>query len=165
MAPNGLIVNFDGPWVGRRHDAGMLQESGLLQTLQQKMYGLREIFLLYGDPAYPISDYIEGPFRQGAIPLTDVELNFDEKMNGSRIAVEWGFGETIQQFAFLDFYKNLKIGLQPVGKCYVIGSLLQNCRTCLGYAGKTSDFFNLVPPTMEVYLRNAFVWLIGWLTE
>lgn len=155
MAPNGIIVNLDGPWVGRRHDAGMLQESGLLDMLREKMHDLGQTFLLYGDPAYPISEVIEGPFRQGAAPLTQVETNFNERMSGVRISVEWGFGEVVQQFAFLDFSKNLKIGLQSVGKYYAVGTILTNCRVCLGYGGKTADFFGVVPPTLETYLRDV----------
>lgn len=155
MVPNGLFVHLNGPWIGRRHDAGMLQESGLLDALRDKMAAMGELLLLYGDPAYPVSDYIKAPFRHGAAPRSNVESNFNERMSGSRISIEWGFGEIIQQFAFLDFNKNLRIGLQPVGKYYVVDTLLQNCRTCLGYAGKTADFYKLTPPSLEVYLSNA----------
>lgn len=65
MAPNGLVVNLGGPWVGRRHHFGMLADSGLLNLLGTKMNELGRIFQIYGDPAYPVSDYIEAPFRQG----------------------------------------------------------------------------------------------------
>lgn len=76
-------------------------------------------------------------------------------MSGSRIAVEWGFEEVIQHFAIVDFYTNLKIGLMPVGKHYTVGTLLTNCRVCLGYGEKTSDFFGVSPPSLETYLRNV----------
>lgn len=154
MTPNGIIANLDGPWVGRRHDSGMLTESGLLDSLRVKMETLGQKFRLYGDPAYPISEYIEGPFRKGAAELTVIEKDFNEAMSGLRIAVEWGFGEVIQTWAFLDFYKNLKIGLQPVGTYYAVGTLLTNCRVCLGLGGKVSDFFGVPPPSLEEYLNN-----------
>lgn len=109
---------------------------------------------LYGDPAYPISNYIEGPFRESAVGLTDVEKLFNEDMSSVRIAVEWGFGEVVQQFAFLDFYKNLKIGLQPVGTLCTVGTLLTNCRVCLGHGGKVADFCGIPPPGLEMYLSN-----------
>ena len=35
VVPNDLIANICGPVEGRRHDAGLLKDSGLLTTLQQ----------------------------------------------------------------------------------------------------------------------------------
>jgi len=37
ITPNGLICHLFGPLEGRRHDAFMLHESGLLQELARKM--------------------------------------------------------------------------------------------------------------------------------
>ena len=34
--------------------------------------------------------------------------------------VEWGFGKICLTFAYLDFKKNLKVLLQPVGKYYLV---------------------------------------------
>ncbi|XP_055353196.1 uncharacterized protein LOC129599081 [Paramacrobiotus metropolitanus] len=151
MAPNGIVVNLVGPWVGLRHDSGILADSGLLRALETKMEQMGKIFRLYGDPAYPISAYLEGPFK----PATNqIEYDFNEAMSPCRIAVEWGFGEVVQQFAFLDFWKNLKIFLQPVGLLYTVGTLLLNCRVCLGYGGKVADYFCVVPATLEVRLNN-----------
>lgn len=39
--PNGLVANLYGPVEGRRHDAGMLKDSGLLNTLQRKAHSPR----------------------------------------------------------------------------------------------------------------------------
>ncbi|XP_066030312.1 uncharacterized protein [Pocillopora verrucosa] len=38
VVPNGLIANLYGPVEGARHDAGMLKDSGLLQTLEREAY-------------------------------------------------------------------------------------------------------------------------------
>ena len=38
VAPNGLIANLYGPVEGKRHDSGMLAESGLLTDLQQHSF-------------------------------------------------------------------------------------------------------------------------------
>jgi nuclease HARBI1 len=51
--------------------------------------------------------------------------------------VEWGFGKISGNFAFLDFKKNLKLLLQPVGHYYLVGRLLTNVHTCL-YGSQTS---------------------------
>ncbi|GAU88330.1 hypothetical protein RvY_01046 [Ramazzottius varieornatus] len=132
----------------------MLAESGLLDLLKNKMAEVGAVYRVYGDPTYPISEYLEAPFRAGAAELSEEETDFNKAMAEVRIAVEWGFGEVIQQFAFLDYSKNLKILWQPVGTLYTIGTLLTNCRVCLGHAGKVSDFFGVAPPSLEQYLKN-----------
>ena len=83
--------------------------------------------------------------------MTDEQQEFNGRMSDVRVCVEWGFGKIIQQFAYLDFKKNLKILLQPVAKFYIVGALLTNCHTCL-YGSLTSKYFNVDPP----YTGNIF---------
>ncbi|XP_067025122.1 uncharacterized protein [Acropora muricata] len=150
VCPNGLIANLFLPVAGRHHDAFMLHESNLIPRLQAKSAAL-PIFTLYGDPAYPLCQHSLGPYR-GAQLTPDQQL-FNERMSKVRESVEWSFGKVVQYFAFLDFKKNLKVLLQPVGKYYVVGSLLINCHTCL-YGSVTSSYFGLQPPDLGTYLRN-----------
>lgn len=53
------------------------------------------------------------------------------------------FGDIINSFKFLDYKKNLKIGLS---------ALLRNAITCLN-GNQTSEFFDLEPPTLEEYFQ------------
>ena len=140
-----------GPIEGRRHDAFMLGESGLLDKLLRFEKPNGDPYIIYGDPAYGLTLNIMSPFR-GA-HLTDNEQEFNTQMSKVRVSVEWGFGKIIQMFAYLDFKKNLKVLLQPVGKYYLVASILINCHTCL-YGSQTSTFFNLQPPSLETYLLN-----------
>ncbi|CAH3188639.1 unnamed protein product, partial [Porites evermanni] len=151
MAPNGLIAHLYGPLEGKRHDAFMLGVSGLLPQLERITKPDGEPYVVYGDPAYGISRHIIAPFR-GA-HLTPLQQQFNSDMSKVRASVEWGFGKISQYFAYLDFHKNLKVLLQPVGKYYAVGALLANCHTCL-YGSVTSSFFELEPPSLEVYLSN-----------
>ena len=139
-----------GPLEGRRHDAFMLSVSGLPDKLQQLSQPSTP-YVLYGDPAYGVSSHILSPFR--GLHLTPREQEFNRSMGAVRISVEWTFGKILQQFAYLDFKKNQKVLLQPVGKYYLVGALLTNCHTCC-YSSQTSTFFNLPPPSLESYLRN-----------
>ncbi|GAU91501.1 hypothetical protein RvY_03740 [Ramazzottius varieornatus] len=109
-----------------------------------------KICRLYGDPAYPISEYLEAPFRAGAAELSQEEKNFNEAMPGVRIAVEWGFGEVVQHFASLDHSKSLKVLWRPVGTLYTVDTLLTNPRVCLGHAGKVG----IALPSLEQYLET-----------
>ena len=41
---------------------------------------------------------------------------FNEKRSAVRASVEWLFADIINYFKFLDFKKNLRVGLSQVGK-------------------------------------------------
>jgi hypothetical protein len=151
VAPNGLIAHMFEPIEGRRHDAFMLAASGLLDKLEPFRNPGGEPYVLYGDPAYGISHNILAPFR-GA-QLTDDQKEFNKRMSKVRVSVEWGFGKIIQNFAFLDFRRNLKILLQPFSKYYIVASLLKNCPTCL-YGSLTGTYFGVDPPSLETFLCN-----------
>lgn len=141
-----------GPVEGKRHDAFMLNVSGLSPLLQQFVKPNGEPFVVYGDPAYGINQNILAPFR-GA-NLTGDEKAFNKAMSKVRISVEWGFGKITQYFAYLDFKKNQKVLLQPIGKYYLVASILINCHTCL-YGSVTGTYFELNPPSLETYLLNS----------
>ena len=104
---------------GRRHDTGMLADSGLLQNLQQFAFSpTGQAMCIYGDPAYPLRIHLQAPFRNHA--LTPQMQAYNAVMSGVRTSVEWLFGDIINYFKFLDFKKNLKIQLSSVGKMYVV---------------------------------------------
>ena len=148
--PSGMIANLFGPAEGCRHDSGMLRISGVLNQLEANMI-LRngDIYSLYGDQAYPLSPFIITPFKGAA--LTPDQALFNKRMSELRVSVEWAFGKLISQFAFMDYRKNQKLYLQPIGKYYIVAALLTNCHSCL-YGNETADFFGVVPPSLQQYL-------------
>ena len=140
-----------GPIEGRRHDAFMLGVSGLPDQRRRFQTPTGEPYVVYGDPAYGLAHNIIGPFRGAHI--ADDEQAFNTEMSKVRTCVKWGFGKICLNFAYLDFKKNLKVLLQPVGKYNLVASILIDCHTCL-YGSQTSTFFNLDPPSLETYLSN-----------
>lgn len=151
MFPNGIIGHLFGPVEGRRHDTFLLTESGLMTLLQNHCHDDDGApFYLYGDQAYPPSQHLISPFRGAR--LTEDEQQFNAEMCKVRLAVEWGFGKVISIFSFLDYKKGLKLWLHPVGKYYIIGTLLTNCHTCL-YGSVTTSSFGVAPPLLEEYLH------------
>ena len=53
---------------GRRHDAGILTESRLLNDLQAFANSLLgNPYCIYGDPAYPLRVHFQVPFRNRAL--------------------------------------------------------------------------------------------------
>ena len=121
----------------------MLADSGLLQDLEQYAFStVGQPMCIYGDPAYPLRVHLQAPF-QGAAVTAQMAM-FNASMSSTRMSVEWLFGDIINSFKFMDFKKNLKIGLSSVGKMYVVSALLRNALTCL-YGNETSGFFYLEP--------------------
>ena len=45
---------------------------------------------------------------------------YNAEMSSVRVTVEWLFGDVINDFKFLDFKKNFKIGMSNVGKMYLV---------------------------------------------
>lgn len=148
VTPNGLIANMFGPVEGRRHDAALLAESGILNRITYFAEDNSPL-CLYGDAAYPLSPHLLCPYKNAI--LTQEQQAFNTGMSGAREAVEWAFGKIVQNFAFVDFKKNQKMYLQPVGKYYLIAALLTNCHTCF-YGSQISTYFGLEPPSINEYL-------------
>ena len=67
------------------------------------------------------------------------------------MSVESLFGDIAEYFKFIDFKKNLKLGMSAIGKQYIVTALFRNVLTCL-YGNSTSEFFQLEPPTLLEYL-------------
>ena len=127
----------------------MLVDSGLLDSLQQHAYSTtNQPLCIYGDPAYPLRVHLQAPFRHAVI--TPQMQAFNTSMSAVRVSVEWLFGDVINYFKFIDFKKNLNIGLSSVGKMYIVCAILRNALTCL-YKNQTSYYFNLDPPTLHEY--------------
>lgn len=140
---------------GRKHDSGMLADSGLLQQLSQYAFSSTgDPMCLYGDPAYPLRIHLQAPFRNAV--LTPQMHFFNESMSSVRESVEWLFADIVNYFKFLDFKKNLKLQLSAVGKFYIVAAILRNALTCM-YFNETSKFFGLEPPTLQEYFSWDFI--------
>ncbi len=148
MLPNGLVAHSFGPYPGSRHDAAMYGVSGLEQLLRGVTSNGTQM-AIYGDAAYPLRPWLLTPFQGNH--LTAQQAAFNSAMNPLHTCVEWGFSKLTTYFAFLNYYGNLKMKLQPIGQYFSVPSLLMNCHTCL-YGSETSQFFSLDPPLLDIYL-------------
>lgn len=134
---------------GRKHDAGMLADSGLLRDLEHHAFSpTGNPMALYGDPAYPLRVHLVVPYRTAGI--TPQMEEFNKAMSSVRISVEWLFGDIVNYFKFVDFKKTQKISLSAVGKMYIVCGILRNAMTSL-YGNFTTDFFDIDPPTLQDY--------------
>lgn len=144
--PNGLIMDLAGPFIGIRHDCRMVLESGINNKLN---YCLQETEVIYGDPAYGLGNHIVCPYEHAN--LLPNEIEFNRKMAGVRISVEWGFGRVVSLFKGLHYGKHWKLFLQPVGLYYKAGAILTNVHACL-YGNEISHYFGN-QMTMEEYFH------------
>lgn len=108
-----------GPIKGRQHDAFMLHMSDLIEELGKIEKPDGEPCAIYGlyRPSLWHTNIL--------VPFKGNNLNADQKafkrnMSHVRVSVEWGFGK-ISIFLFAWTL------LQPVGKYYLVGTILINC--------------------------------------
>ena len=87
-----LNVHYFGYQEGRKHDAGMLADSGLLNDLQRYAFSpTGQAMCLYGDPAYPLRIHLQAPFRNAV-------LTFNSSMSTVRESVEWLFSTILNSW-------------------------------------------------------------------
>ena len=87
VTPNGLIANLFGPVEGRRHDSGMLADSGLLPQLEEHCHTPNNMQLcIYGDMGYPVRPQLQTPFR--GVNITPEQNDYNNAMSKVRTAVE-----------------------------------------------------------------------------
>ena len=114
----------------------MLRDSDLLTQLRHYSHSPHgDPLCIYGDLAYPLRPQLQAPVR--GLHLTPLQQNFSSSMSKVRTSVEWVFGDITNSFSFLDYKKNLKVGLSTIGKMYIVCALFTNARTCL-YSSTTS---------------------------
>ena len=132
------------------HDARMLGESRLYDCLEQFAFSRNgDPMRIFGDPANPLRIHFQAPFHEAN--LTQAMQDFNKSVSLVRVSVEWLFGDIANYFKFLDFKKNLKIGLSQIGKMYMGCAILKNA--CL-YKNSTSQYFDMDPPTLHDYIAK-----------
>ena len=151
FVPDGYIACLFSPVPSKTHDSRLLRESELLQQLQQFMMPTpaTTIYSLYGDLAYPQSVYLLGGFRN--VEFGSDEALYNRLLSSVRITVEWGFGELVYQWKFLDFKQAMKIFKCPVAQYYVNAAFLSNLRNCL-LGSRMQKYFGAAQLTIDEYL-------------
>ena len=107
------------------------------------------IYSLYGDLAYPQSVYLLGGFRN--VEGGSDEASYNRLLSSVRITVEWGFGELVDQWKFLDFKQAMKIFKCPVAQYYINAAFLSNLRNCL-LGSRMQQYFGATQLTIDEYL-------------
>lgn len=146
----GLITHIWGPELARRHDAFMLARSGLLHQLRAMAERTGRTYCLFGDPAYPLTPYIQCGLK-GAVLTAQQQQQFNAEMSASRVAVEWAFGHLLQTFPFFSFKKKHQLWLSPVALHYNVAVILLNLITRCKRGNMISRCFGVCPPSPQEY--------------
>ena len=121
----------------------MLRMSGLLDNLQQHSFDTSgQPLCIYGDPGHPLRIHPQGPYKGG--PSTFDQEEFNSSMSKVREAAEWVFSDIVTYFAFLDFKKNLRIRLSPIGGIYSVCALLRHVPVYMDQLQAPILMFNLL---------------------
>ncbi|RPA74036.1 hypothetical protein BJ508DRAFT_215714 [Ascobolus immersus RN42] len=163
VTPDGIIAHLFGPIEGRRHDRHLWNESKLMDQLIEHAKGPDGRPLqIYGDPAYGVNRHLLSPFK--SYRITHLQKLFNKRMSKVRIVVEWVFKEIVTLFPHLDWFKNQKILLSPLGLQFRVAVILHNAHVCLHRPqipqyfqrenGRVIPSAGLVePPTLEEYFH------------
>lgn len=154
MLTNGLIGRFDGPFIGRRHDSAIYHLSRIVDEFcTLPLSNDRINFAVYGDSGYGNQKYVKVGFKNRKT-LNARQKEFNKLMSSLRIGVEYGFGQIVVQFAFLDFKRGNKMYLSNLKRFYYVAAFLTNCQSCLKGRNQISAIFKSYVPTLEEYLDN-----------
>ncbi|KAE9169870.1 hypothetical protein PF002_g30239 [Phytophthora fragariae] len=150
IAPEGLFISFWGPVEGRRHDTTLLRQSGLQEYIHSHPVLQNLDFIIYGDPAYGVSDIISVPYQGASISPNMRACN--ALLSSLRVSVELGFNHVKRYFAHLEYAKAHKVRLSPVAVTVKCAVLFANIHTCINNGNQISQMFLLKPPKLEEYL-------------
>ena len=93
--------------------------------------------------------HLQGPFKNAY--LTPQMQQFNKSMSEVRISVEWLFNDIINYFKFMDFKKNLKVGLSSVGKMTLYQvSFAMLSHACMAKAYQSFLIFSLQASTITL---------------
>ncbi|OBZ81146.1 hypothetical protein A0J61_10806, partial [Choanephora cucurbitarum] len=107
VTPDGITSSLLGPYPGAMHDQRMLEESELLDKLEEhfdQRHSGGKLYALYGDAAYGRHEcIIKLITNRSRARRTDVAIRVNQQMSRLRVAVEWEFGHTSTLFAHVHF--------------------------------------------------------------
>ncbi|GAU94461.1 hypothetical protein RvY_06232 [Ramazzottius varieornatus] len=141
------------------HDSRLRNESSIPDDLQEMQNGFIRRYVLYGDSGYAKKNGVmHKPFFRVETRDSSAKKEQNTLISTLRQAVEWNFKEVVNNFALVDFRKQMKMYEKPVNTLYRVAVLLINCHDCL-YPNQTGRYFYLEPPTLLEYFK---VPIISW---
>lgn len=151
--PDGFVACIHGPFIGRQHDASVLDETGInhtLMTLMPRDGSNGPIYAVYGDSAYRQSYWIYCGFINP--PRHSPEAAVNKILSGNRVSVEWSYGSVATKFSHLDFRQSQQVFKQKIGQQYMNCNFILNWSNCF-YGSNASQKFRAKVLSFQEYLN------------
>ncbi|KAH8028958.1 hypothetical protein HPB51_021105 [Rhipicephalus microplus] len=145
---NGLICQLDGPYPGRRHDAGILRDSELYEKLEALT--LDKEFVIYGDPAYPLRPLLMKPY--GGAALTAAQQKFNSSMSARSL-----------QVAMFRRYQHRSAEVVSIASCEALDAHFRKQALGRLYFASVDEVFLLTEQDVDgTPLASSLPWLLHW---
>ena len=128
VTPDGLLICFTHPLVGRHHDIYLLRKSGLREKLDELFAGSPDdnpLHFVYGDLGYYVTRRVLCGFKRSR-HMTDEQKLLNKVMSAVRVSVEWGFAWLKTTFPFITTRRNYEILRRPTGKYTMVRKFMCN---------------------------------------
>lgn len=151
--PNGVQPYPYGPINGARHDSFVLRQSGILEMMDEVRTITGCDFVLFGDSAYPQHRHLWAMYKDSGSGLQGWQLAFNSDMSPERVTVEWGFGQIVRLWPFVDCRSKMEVLHSPIGMYLEIANILTNVHTCL-YGNAVSRKYGLGHVSLKAYMTG-----------
>lgn len=152
VAPDGLVVHLGGPIEGANHDINTLRRSGLMEQVDSMTEEGEEFPMMAADLGFNGYPQFLCNFRKAEA----TGQLWNKRHSQLRCPVEWLIGSLKSRFSFLECWKRLKVGEQPLEKIVVTCILLHNLWICGNQRSETSIYYYgagaSVLPSIHSYL-------------
>ena len=143
MLANGMDLNVFGPLSVRRNDLTALDKSDIEAKIRA-LFDFNELwYLIFGDSAFMVSDM-----------MATSESYPGRGMSSVRESIEWSYKDVKQLWKYCDYKHILQLRKQPVAKIFFVCLLLRNIYVTV-HGSQTSDYFTMMPPTLEEWTSQG----------
>ena len=127
--PNGIML-VHGAYAGREHDSPIFKAAGLVQALRRLELAGRGHWIIFGDSAFALSQYVQRMLR-GASKRTRAGRRYNRKMARVRVSIENAIGEVLTQWGLVGHKNTNLLGAIPLAKHVSVAVFLHNVQGIL----------------------------------
>jgi hypothetical protein len=138
--PNGMNFEIAGPFSVRRNDNFTKDRSKIEDKLEQLQEGDELKYIMHGDSAYGISDFLISGGGRGMAAVREI--------------IEWDYGDLKGLWKCMDYKTVLKMKGQPVGKIVLVALILRNAHSAMN-GSQTSQYFRMSAPPFEDWVSQG----------
>ena len=149
--PNGMIAMSD-PFYGKTHDSRLMHETGWIRIIRDAARADGEFYSVFGDAAFGSSDVVQCMVKGVYHPD---DRSFNAIMSRIRVHIENAFGGQSNQFAFLSFFRSIKMGGRNATRQFIVAAIFMNIRATFYGNQFTHDLNNVLRVSLKELMDLA----------